>query len=101
MPDVADRPQSDIELDRMKAVALPLLPDPSEHALVLIDINGGDYLAAWTHALLVLRYTPKNDLPQRQYWSEVAEAIANSRLSHTEPQFMRGSRFADPRRTTT
>lgn len=71
-------------------------PDPVEHAKVLIDVKHGDHLGAWTLALLVLRYTPKSYRSEREYWFEVAEAIAKCRPTHIESHFLRGSQLATP-----
>lgn len=62
-------------------------PDPAEHALVLIEVEQGDLVAAWTLALNNRCHAPSRE--EQAYWFEVAEAIARHRPAYTDPQFYR------------
>lgn len=73
--------------------------DPESHAAVLLILKNGDQLAAWMLALRLLRYTPKSEPAQREYWFNVAEIIARTRPVSGEPSFLRGRQFVSARRS--
>lgn len=75
-------------------IRIQQLPDPAEHAIVLLDVWGGDLLKAWTMALdLAHLAARKNDIQERDYFVEVADIVARQRPTHLSAEFYRNDKF--------
>jgi hypothetical protein len=66
-------------------------PSPAEHAAVLIEVEHGDLVAAWSLALNNRMYARGTEL--QDYWFLVAEAIAAQRDNVHDALFLRGHKF--------
>ena len=77
-------------MENQQSTSILQCSEADDHAIVLIDVNQGDLVAAWVLALDCRAFA--TDEEERGYWTAVAEAIARRR-SESDPLFLRGHQF--------